>query len=150
MVVEALAAVSLAGAVVQFVQFTTKVAQKGHEYHKTADGAIKEHIELREYAARFESLNTRLKKTIKTVSRDNSQLSIEERALIGVAKNCQLTCRDLCEILNDLTRSHNDKTFGSLRQALKSVWKEKKIEGELRKLRMAQEELVVHLLVVLQ
>lgn len=87
MVLEALAAISLANAVVQFVEFTTKVASKGHEYQKSVDGAIKEHIELDEYAEKFSRLSQRLTDaTMLLPSQD--RLSEDEMSLLAVAKKC--------------------------------------------------------------
>ena len=145
MVAEALAAVGLAAAVIQFVHFTTKVAQKSHECHKTTDGATKEHIELREYAARFERFNSRIKATMNHMRKEGSDLSIEERDLIDVATRCQLVCQEFQDALEALTSRNHDRRYSSLREALKMVWNGKKIEDRLNKLRLAQEELVLQL-----
>ena len=148
MVVEAVAAVGLTAAVLQFVHFTAKVAQKSHEVHKTTDGATKEHIELREFAAGFDRFNSRLKATIYRVRKEESDLSVEERDLIVVATKCQLVCQEFRDALEALIRRNPDKRYGSLRQALNIIWNGKKVEDKLTKLRVAQEELMRQLQLV--
>ena len=149
MVLDALAAVGLASAVVQFVQFTTKVASKSHEYQKTTDGAIREYIELNEYAENFSRLSQRLTNAIGLLPR-RDRLSEEQKSLLVVADNCQATCRDITDILDRLQVRHTKKKFASLRLALRAVWSEEKIEASLQKLRLIREELFVNLLVVIK
>lgn len=147
MVLEAVAAVSLASAVVQFVHFTTKVASKSREYHTIADGAIKEHIQLGDYADSFARLGERLENS-KASLPGRKDLSVEERALLDVAQRCQSICRGITDTLSGLVKSGNNRKFASFRQALKAVWSEDKIESNLQKLRDAKQDLVVNLLVV--
>ena len=149
MMLDALAAVSLASAVVQFIQFTTKVASKGQEYHKSVDGAIKEHIELNEYLENFSRLSQRLTNATGPLPKTEA-LSDEEKALVSVAENCQASCHEIIELLRRLGKSHGKERFASFRLALKAVWSEKKIESSLQRLRIAREELCIHLLVVIK
>ena len=147
MVLEALAAVSLAGAVVQFVQFTTSLASKSNEFHKSVDGTIKEHIEVREYAEHYSRLSQRLKTATQVSS---ILLSDYEAALLAVANRSLSKCQEIMQVLDRLQQSKHKKSFSSLRAALKAVWNEEKVESCFQELRLVREELVVHLLVVIK
>lgn len=149
MVLEALAAISLASAVVQLVEFTTKVVSKGHEYQKSVDGAIKEHIELNEYAENFSRLSQHLTNATMLLP-PQDRLSEDETSLLAVAKKCQATCREIIATIDCLQKPRHQKRFASLRLASRAVWNEEKIELCLQKLRLAREELIVHLLVVIK
>lgn len=144
---EVVATVSLAAAVVQFVQFTSKVASKGSEYHKTAEGLIAEHSKLEHYTQNFMILGERLAHATLQVSSHNEPLSFEERSMVSVAANC----RSICQEISDALKSHarTEKPFSSLRHALKAVWNANKIDSLLRSLHLAKDDLVVNLLVVI-
>ena len=149
MVLEVLAAVSLANAVVQFVEFTTKVVSKGHEYQKSADGAIKQHLELSEYTENFSRLNQHLTNATKLWP-SQARFTENETALLAVTKKCQATCCEIIATIDYIQKPTRGKRFASLRLALKTVWNEEKIESCLQSLRLAREELIVNLLVVIK
>ena len=149
MVLEALAAVGLAAAVVQFVQFTTEVASKGQEYYRSADGSIKEHVELQSYSDRFTQLGNGLT-TASSRCPPSSTLTTEERSLVEVASKCQTACAEIRSTLNGLIISGKKTKFCSFRQALEAVWSEGKIDTDLHRLQMIRDELIVNLLVVIK
>lgn len=60
MVLEALAAVSLASSVVQLVGFAVKLIWKGNQYYKSADGNLEENAQLKDVADNFGKLSGRL------------------------------------------------------------------------------------------
>ena len=134
MVLEAVAAVGLASAVVHLVEFTTKVVSKGQDYHKSVDGTIKEHFELNEYAASFARLSQCLTNARRTQASSQNSFSQDERSLILAARKCQATCDEIRTAIASVQKSRHKKIFASLHLALRAVWSEEKIESCLRKL----------------
>ena len=60
MVLDPLIAVSLAGNIVQFIDFTTKLVSKGHKIYKTTDGILIENAELEAITRKIIALNNRI------------------------------------------------------------------------------------------
>lgn len=165
MVVPPLDALSIAAAVVQFVEFSSRIISKGNEYHKSADGALVENKELEAVATNVEELSARLhqsldskakralKKNLERSSNSQNQdqpLSIEEQALRAVVDKCEVLATELLVALEQLKLSGRGSRWKSFRQAFKTVWTKEKIEAMLAKLGQAQQQLVVNLLVVLR
>ncbi len=149
---EALATVGLASSIVQFVDFATKIISKGYQYQKSVDGVLDENVELQAIADSLDQLSkglvTRKKKTsLASWSMKNSK---EDEALKAVAKECQKIANDLSIAVDRLKITGNRTKWKSFRQALKSQWRKEEIEATLRRLRLAREDLIVHLLVVMK
>ncbi|KAJ9647444.1 uncharacterized protein PV06_00157 [Exophiala oligosperma] len=163
MVVPPLDALSIAAAVVQFVDFSCRIISKGNEYHKSVDGAIVENKELEVVAANIQDLSGRLhyslsskaKRALRkhldgsTGQKQDQPLSYEEQALQAVVVDCQGFASELLEALERLKLRGNSTRWKSFRQAFKTIWAKEKIEAMLTKLGQARQQLVVNLLVVL-
>ncbi len=63
---------------------------------------------------------------------------------------CQKIANDLSTAVDRLKITGKRTRWKSFRQALKSQWKKEEIEATLRRLRLAREDLIVHLLVVMK
>jgi hypothetical protein len=148
MVLEALAALSLAASVVQFIDFSGKLISKGNEFHKS--GKLVEHTELVAVAGNLEKLSEALGDSLKAF-RPESGLSSEEQALAAVAQQCQTIASEFNTTIQVLTNVEGtNKTWKSFRQAFKTVWNKDKIQEMKDKLNLAREQLVIHLLVVMR
>ena len=145
---ETLAAVSLATSVVQFVDFAFKILSKGRQYHRSLDGPLKENIELE---AISEGLN-RLSNGLSSSSNQNlsSPMNEEKRALHTAALECGSIARELSAAVAGLRVVGNRSWWKSFRHALKSQWNKNEIEAILKRLQQVRDDLVVHLLVVIQ
>lgn len=177
MVLEALAAVSLANAVLQFVDFTTRIISKGNKYYRSTDGVLSENFELHAIAENLKRLckglvesaalfpgpdrltreKQALKKAMKASNSDRQTLVEDEQALKGgeqalkeVAVRCQTIAVELSTVIGRLKISGTRTKWRSFRQALKSQWKKEEINSTLQRLRLAREDLVIHLLVVIK
>ena len=162
MVLEAFAALSVASAVVQFVDFTSKVISKGNKYYNSPDGNLEENAELRDIAAKIRRLTGLLTKSAaprhdpyrESQAQDSLIASTrpepEERALEGVVEECKKIAAELISALDKLKLHGSHKRWDSFRQALKSCWGKKAIEKMLERLRLAREDLVLHLLVIMR
>ena len=149
MVMEALAAVSLAAAAVQFIHFTSKVASKGCEIYQSVDGSLQEHVDIEHYANEFERSGWALAELHSGKYRSRG-LSPSEKALIKVAEDCQAVCKDIQQVLWRLQNSSKVRRYTSFYKALKAVWGEEKVNVLLRRLQLLKDELFVHLLVVME
>lgn len=149
---EALAAVGLASSIVQFVDFATKIISKGYQYQRSADGVLDENAELQAVADSLDQLS-KLLVTSKEKSFPSTRMikkSKENEALKTVAMECQSIANVLSIAVDRLRISGNRTKWKSFRQALKSQWRKEEIEATLRRLRLAREDLIVHLLVVMK
>ncbi len=78
------------------------------------------------------------------------QLAQEEQALQAVAVECQKISEELSSTIDKLKAAGTRKVWTSFRQAVRLYWSQDQIEETLRKLRLARENLVIHLLVVMR
>lgn len=146
MLLDPLSALSLAGTVVQFVDFTIKILEKGRQTYKSADGSTAEHEDLNAITNDLIRLNERLKSSMHS-DREVKQLSLDEQALEGVASDCSSIAQELLDHLQQLKVQGKKTKLKSLRQALKNVWNKGELEELDDRLARYREELEVHLLV---
>ena len=165
---EALAALSVASSVVQFVDFASKLVSKGNSYYRSTDGVEEEHAKLEGAAKNLSRISEDLNDTLGRCSRSTDPLDGQpaiglivdaekgskpgpgEEALKQVAMDCQKIAVEFISILNKLKMHGPRKRWKSFRQALKSYWSKERIEAVLRRLQLAREDLVLHLLVALK
>lgn len=96
MVLQALAALSLANSAIDVVDVAAKVISKGNEYCKSSDGILPENTELQAIAENFARLNKGLQGPRISLERAAEepdekgaiQLSKEEKVLQLVAQKC--------------------------------------------------------------
>jgi len=150
-IMEALAAVGLASSIVQFVDFATKIISKGYQYQKSVDGVLDDNVELQAIADSLDQLSKGLiTSKEKTSPSARRKKNLKEIALNAVAMECQSIANDLSTAVDRLKITGKRTKWKSFRQALKSQWKKEEIEATLRRLRLAREDLIVHLLVVMK
>ncbi|KAL2068281.1 hypothetical protein VTL71DRAFT_16379 [Oculimacula yallundae] len=154
MLLDPLTALSLAGTVVQFVDFTTKVLAKGAEIHRSLDGTLTENREVESITKDLLSLNKRLVTSIRRngdgsvgTKPSNKQLSLDEQALESIADACSDIARELLAQLEPLKLQGERKRWKSLYKVLKSAWGKKEIDDLLERLDRYRDELELHLLV---
>lgn len=137
---------SIASAVVQFVDFTSKLVSKGNEYHKSANGALVEHNELRAVSNNLVVLSTGLDDALASFQLEKKP-SREEQALKNVVEDCRRAASEFIEVLDTFKVSGGHQRWKSFRQAFKTIWNKDQIAEMLGKLNLARDQLVIHLLV---
>ena len=128
MVLQALAALSLAKSVINVVDFAAEVISKGNEYCKSSEGILPENTELQAITDNFARLNKGLRGpriALETAAEQPDekgalQLSKEEKVLQLVAQNCEAIAIGLATALDRLRCSNPDRKWKSFRQALKA------------------------------
>lgn len=141
-------ALSIATSVVQFVDFGVKLISKSKELYRSTDGVLADHAEQAAVATRLRELARLLTPPLPNTSLD--KLSLAEKALFEITKECQDLADEFIDALDELRASERRQKWKSFRQALKSVWKSAGIERRLVSLDRLRQLIIVHLLVVLK
>jgi hypothetical protein len=147
---EAFAAIGLAGNIVQFLDLGTILLLKGQELYKSADGALKENLEIEKLASEVKSLSQKL--TSETHCRFLSDSTTEHTVAIRKLAN---TSHGLAEELLDILRSlkidkKKIKRWDSFKKSFRSVMKKDKIRDLERRLGNIREEICLQLVVLLK
>ena len=149
MAIDPLTALSIASAVVQFVDFGTKLVSKGIEIYKSADGVLADHAEQLEIFSRLAELSRGLS-TSGALSTTGKKLSPAEEALQEVTLECIRLADDFSGAIDKVKITGGNRKWKSFRQALKSVWRKEEIEERLVKLDRLRQQVLIHLLVVVK
>ena len=148
-------ALGIAGNTFQFVDFASKLISKGAEYYQSANGALLEQTEVGAAAHNLAVLNEALKDSVikSTTCGDSAQSSANDtitKGLWDANEQCHIIAQELGKALDTLKLSGRHRGWNSFRQALRSLWSEKKINHLSARLSQAREQLVVYLLVSLR
>jgi hypothetical protein len=96
-----LAALSLVGTVLQFVDFGSKIISNGHHIYRSADGALSETIELEIITTDLAELNTRLRQSLRLAGMIGC-LNKTEQTLEDLCNGCRSVSKELLMRLNGL------------------------------------------------
>ncbi|KAM0718815.1 hypothetical protein Q7P37_005887 [Cladosporium fusiforme] len=124
-----LSAISLASAIIQFVDFGSKILVTGYETYHNVSGATQEHVDLEELTQSLYKFQDNLAtptRSNSSATQDSDQTLLEE-----LARRCSHLAGDLLILLEDLKVKEQGflRTWDSFRQACRSVWKKKRIQG---------------------
>jgi hypothetical protein len=154
MVLDPFSAISLAGNIVQFVDFTTKLVDKGHEIYRSGDGALIENLELEAITRNLTGLLSQLSKPFRDAptSSSSSKDGVESKdlALKKLSESCVSVAKDLLHTLEGIKVNGSHRKWHSVRQALKTSWSKEKIEDLVRRISRYRDELSFHLMIVLR
>ena len=117
-----LSAASLAAAILQFVDFGSKIIVSGYETYRSAQGATEDNIDL-------ESLTQNLYKFQDQLSTPSQQLAHSDQELHKLAQKCTYIAGDLLVLLDSLKVKEKGliRTWEALRQSCRLVWKKDEI-----------------------
>jgi hypothetical protein len=147
MVLDPISALSLAGNIVQFIDFSSKIVSKGRRIYLSADGALPKNLELEVVANDLAALAHGLKfNPSRYVTED---LADEENALQTMSEECDKIAEELLRRLEGLkVKSHaKQRGWKSLRQALKSVWSKEELDELSERLFLFRDQLQFHILI---
>ena len=123
--VDPFSALSVAGNIVQFVDFSCRLVQKASEISHSANGACAENVEL-------EEIGTYLKEFSSDLVSSTVRSGIYEPGLRDLATSSHTIAEELLAVIGQLRGSTG--RFKSFRQALKSVWHHDKVLGMQKRL----------------
>jgi len=117
-----LTAASLAAAILQFVDFGSKIIVSGYETYRSVNGATEENVDL-------EYLTQALYKFQDQFSTTPKQPSHGDQELQRLAQKCTYVAGDLLVLLDSLKVKEKGlvRTWEALRQSCRLVWKKEEI-----------------------
>jgi hypothetical protein len=120
-----ISATSLAAAIVQLADFTTKVLSRSQELYKSTRGALIQHEELQCVTDMF----SKMLAEIGTGQDAEYRSSDKHMSGLGtVVAEAQKTTNELLHLLSQLTRSPgSSERWKSVRQAVLTVWRDDKL-----------------------
>jgi hypothetical protein len=138
-----LSALSIAAAVVQFVQFGCSLVSTAHQFHDSASGTLPEHIECESATTRIVELTRRIQSSASKVT-----FGPEEKAIEAVCQTCSDISKELLARLHKLRLQPGTKErrWKSFRHALKTTWLKEDMEVIEKRLLTCQRELDSHLI----
>lgn len=142
-----LSALSLAAAIVQFVDYTTKIVLGAAEIHASATGSLTKNVELSSITIDLSDISGKL--VIDDRNQSNTY-SKDERALSSLATQCRDVANKLLTTLEDLSVRGPHKKWKSVRQALLSVWRESEIRDIRKRLDTFRNQLTTRLVATLK
>lgn len=122
-----LSALSIGAAVLQFVDFGSKLLVNGYDVYHSVAGATTDNLELEKVTQDLSSLCLALEVNHVTSSR---ALSRDEKALLKLALDCRELAQSLVQLLQGLKVKSDarHRSWESIRQTIRSVWKKSEIE----------------------
>lgn len=149
MVLEPFSAIGLAGNICQFLDFGGKILSSGREIYQSVDGSAPRNVELVIVYSDLSSLASRLRQP---TSQATSLPDNGDDQLRLIAQSCYSLAKELLSALEKLRldpkQSH--RRWKSVRQAIKSVWKEDQIQDMERRLSTFRQQLLLRLLSILR
>ena len=137
---ESLAAVSLAGNVLQFLNFAGAAISKTRQIHASTSGTLKEHDDLEGITTDLKNLASRLQTSTEPV----------DSVLAQLCRSCSEVADELLTSLKCLVVRGKIKRSDSFRKALKALWGKEKLRSLEERLAGFRQELVLHVAVDLR
>ncbi|KAF1973804.1 hypothetical protein BU23DRAFT_598687 [Bimuria novae-zelandiae CBS 107.79] len=138
---ESLAAIGLAGNIVQFVSFSYALIAKSKEIYQSTSGASNDYIDL-------ETIST----DIRDLSRNIVSKQSSSQQLCDIARSCNTVAGDLLHAISQLQHKQSapgsakgPTKWQSFRKALKSVWAKPHIDELKSRLEMLRDQVTMHM-----
>jgi hypothetical protein len=132
-----LSAISLAGNVVQFVDFCCNLVSKSIEIHQSHEGAPRDIISIEIATKDLTQLSSEVRNSIATATADD--------ALERLCRSCIAVASELLQALSKVKANGNAQKWLSFRMALRSVWSKEKIRELEHRLAMLRGQLNLRL-----
>lgn len=132
-----LSAVSLASAIVQFVDFASRIVSGALEIRKSATGATRDNVTVEDATTKLRSLNHKLARGCQGQAAAGPQSPLEQ-----LTQQCLALSGKLLMKMNTLKAAKGSSTFTTFRKALKAMWAKDEIDAmkvrlnEIRDLQM--------------
>ncbi|KAJ8068445.1 hypothetical protein OCU04_004001 [Sclerotinia nivalis] len=125
-------AVSLAAAIIQLVDFSSKVISSAAELHRSSSGALANNLELSTIVSDLSALSNNLEARI--LHQGKHSCNTDEQAIRSLASECKELSDKLLHDLDGLKIKGPHTMWASARQSLRSLWKEAYISHMLKQL----------------
>lgn len=130
-------ALSLAGNVVQFVQFGCTLAAKAHAIYSSDSGASDENLEMESVTSRLLGTVHDLENHLASVGPSNFPESVSKssRRLLEIADACKMIAEDILRRLDAMKIRQPRSVWTSVRQALKIMWTKDELDALMKRLK---------------
>lgn len=141
MVLEAIAALSLASNIVQFVEFGCRLFSESKDLYKSSSGSLREDDVLEEVANSL----TRITNDLTSSSLKHHGPSSSMSDFVSLAKSCQEIANEILDALSQLNTGRIQGKRQCLRKTFERVWKHDKINDMVRRLELLSSQVTLHL-----
>jgi hypothetical protein len=135
-------ALGVAGNVIQIIDFGLKAISKAREIHHSADGTLKENVDLEVVATDLTAIAKNLEDPVSGTTGCSGLDDLCGRAL--------LAAKELLDALEGLKISGQKSRVKSARKALKAIWGKSRVEEMKTRLEGYRDEMQFHILVSLR
>jgi hypothetical protein len=142
---EPLSALSIATAVVQFLDFTANVVSGTCEIYKNSSDYAQRNIDIEKITTSLVSLNDDIRNSLS--QSDRHQQSARDQQIEELAKRCNELGERVLAALQRLQPKRKPTLWTSFRLALRSIWSESEIESLEKTLEKYQRQISMLLLV---
>jgi hypothetical protein len=143
---EVLAALSLASAILHFVDFSIKIVSKGYKIYHSGDGSLSENNDLEIVVNDLVLLQARLQ-CATTGSNTDNPFSKEEASLLSLRATANELAANLLDRLNMVKAQGKYRRWKSFRQALKSIWSKREVNEMAQRLEVLKTQLTLRVIV---
>ncbi|OCL07618.1 hypothetical protein AOQ84DRAFT_222678 [Glonium stellatum] len=140
-------ALSCAGTIVQFVDFSTRILSRTYELYKSPNSIITVNQELDLVATDLFQLSQKLRVSVRDVTAPDTE---DERMLENLCLASSEIATELTTRLNDLRVQGKHRKWKSFQQAIKSVWSERDIMELTQRLSTLRDSVQIHVVVGLR
>lgn len=149
MVLEALAAISLAGNIVQFIDCTCKLFNGTIKIYRSRVGATNETQDIEDATQRLQHLCSNLSSNSPTTV-NNTSMAQNEATIQQLARECEVAAREILTALESIKAQDPTSKWDSFRAALATVWKEPQILAMQRRLDSYRLQLVLQMQTIMR
>jgi hypothetical protein len=143
MVLDPLSALSLAGNVVQFIDFTSSILSESRRIYQSG-AESSDNIALESVADSLRDFSTRLK--LKPPNEDASLLNGPDEKVFAVLGSCEEVASELLQAVQRVKPKDGlHRKWNSFRQALATVWQKEKLLGMQSRLSFIREQITLHI-----
>ena len=144
-----LTALSLAGNVVQFVQFGCTLAAKAHEVYSSDSGTSEESLEMESVTSRLLGTVHDLESHLASVGSSTfpDTISKSSRRLLEIADACKMIAEDILRRLEAMKINQPPSVWNSVRSALRIMWTKDELDALMKRLKAYISELDTAILV---
>jgi hypothetical protein len=149
MVLDPFSALSLAGNVLQFVDFGTRLASHMVELYQSASGITEDDAEILDLTHQFKLLAERLSVVVPEAE-DEANTVVDRKSFQAFLSLCRIKATGLITLLEDLKVDRSHKLWSSVRQGFRFARKKKDIKELVEKISFLRDALNSYLLALLQ
>lgn len=126
---DALTALSLAGTIVQFVDFGRKILGDYQHFYESASGALPVNDEIELITRDLSDVVIKLGRPLYhgNVTPSSEQLA-EHQALLKLCDSCREVADELLTVLNGIKVKGRRQAWNSFREAIKAAWTKKEVK----------------------